>query len=159
MSAVSREHEDLAAYVRDSLYISLVPLPAALLGAALLGDILYWVTADALYARGSDWLLAIGLSTGVLAAGDGLIRYVVAGSAGPTRTCWMHVIGNLFALLLSASNLVYRLNEDATNSVLPAGITLSAVVVCLLIATAYLGRGFVSNVPIDEADDDDWDLL
>ena len=57
----------------------------------------------------------------------------------------MHVTGNLLALLLSASNLVHRLNEDATSAVVPAGITLTAIVVCLLIVTAYLGRGFVSD--------------
>ena len=160
MSAVRYQHdEDPSLHAWDTLYISLVPLPAALLGAALLGDILYWVTADALYALVSEWLLAIGLSTGVLTAGEGLIRYVVAGSVRPTRAGWMHVIANLFALLLSGSNLAYRLNEEATNAVLPAGITLSAVVVCLLIATAYLGRGLVSDVPIDDKADDDWDPL
>ena len=54
MSAVRYEHEDPTVPVWDSLYISLVPLPAALPGAVLLGDILYWVTADAVYAPASE---------------------------------------------------------------------------------------------------------
>jgi uncharacterized membrane protein len=157
MSAVRCEDEDLTLHAWDSLYISLIPLPAALLGAALVGDVLYWVTAAAIYARASEWLLAAGLGTGALAAAEGTIRYVAGGSVRPSRACWIHVIGNLLALLLSASNLVYRLNEDATDAVVPAGITLTAIVVCLLIVTAFLGRGLVSDAPDDEADD--WDLL
>jgi uncharacterized membrane protein len=157
MSAVRREDEDLTLHAWDSLYISLVPLPAVLLGAALVSDVLYWVTAAAICARASEWLLAAGLSSGALAAAEGLIRYVAAGGVQPSRACWMHVTGNLLALLLSASNLVYRLNEDATNAVVPAGITLTAIVVCLLFVTAYQGRGLVSYAPNDEADD--WDLI
>jgi uncharacterized membrane protein len=157
MSAVRYEDEDLTVHALDSLYISLVPLPAALLGAALIGDVLYWITAAAPYARASEWLLAGGLGSGALAAAEGMIRYVAAGSVRPSRVRWIHVIGNLLALLLSASNLIYRLNEDATKAVLPAGITLTAIVVCLLMVTAYLGRGLVSDASIDEADD--WDVL
>ncbi len=157
MSAIRCEDEDLTLHARDSLYFSLVPLPAVLLGAALVSDVLYWLTAAAIYARASEWLLAAGLSSGALAAAEGLIRYVAAGGVRPSRACWMHVTGNLLALLFSASNLVYRLNQDATSAVVPAGITLTAIVVCLLIVTAYLGRGPVSDAPFDEADD--WDLI
>ena len=141
----------------DSLYISLVPLPAALLGVALLADALYWITATALYARASEWLLAAGLATGALSAAEGVIRYVAAGRVRPSRACWMHVIGNVLALLLTASDLVYRLNQDAGRAVVPAGITLTAIVVSLLIGTALLARGFVSESPSDEGDE--WDLL
>ena len=79
MSAVRCEDEELTLHAWDSLYISLVPLPAVLLGAALVSDVLYWVTAAAIYARASEWLLAAALSTGALAAAEGLIRYVAAG--------------------------------------------------------------------------------
>jgi hypothetical protein len=41
--------------------------------------------------------------------------------------------------------------------VVPAGITLTTIVVCELIVTAYLGRGLASDAPNDEADD--WDLI
>jgi len=157
MSAVRYEGEDLTVHAFDSLYISLIPLPAALLGAALVADVLYWATTATVYARASEWLLAAGLGTGALAAAEGTIRYVAGGRIRPSRACWMHVIGNLLALLLSASNLIYRLNEDATNAVVPAGITLTAIVVCLLMVTAYLGRGFVSDASNDETDE--WDLL
>jgi uncharacterized membrane protein len=101
--------------------------------------------------------VSLVLGSGALAAAEGMIRYVAGGSVRPSRARWIHVIGNLLALLLSASNLIYRLNEDATKAVLPTGITLTAIVVCLLMVTAYLGRGLVSDASIDEADD--WDVL
>ena len=52
----------------------------------------------------------------------------------------MHVVGNVLASLLTLSNLVYRLNEDSGHAVVPAGIGLTAIVVCLLLCTARLGR-------------------
>lgn len=156
MSAVPHEDEELSMRALDSLYISLVPLPTALLGAALAGDLLFLVTGLDLYAHASEWLLAAGLATGALSAAEGVIRYVAAGSVRPSRACWMHVIGNVLSLLLTATNLIYRLNQDAAHAVLPAGITLTAIVVGLLIATASLGRGFASDRP---EEGDDWDLL
>jgi uncharacterized membrane protein len=157
LSAATFDDEDRVPRAWDSLYVSLVPLPAALLGAALLGDVLYWVTATSLYARASEWLLAAGLATGALSAAEGLVRYVAAGRIRPSRASWMHVIGNVLALLLTASNLAYRLNQDAARAVVPAGITLTAIVVCLLIATACAERGLVAHPTID--DRDEWDLL
>ena len=67
MSAVRHDDgEDAAPLTWDLLYISLVPLPAALLGAALLSDALYWFTAAAVCARASEWLLGAGLGTGAI---------------------------------------------------------------------------------------------
>jgi uncharacterized membrane protein len=148
-------HQDLAADVWDSLYISLIPLPAALLGTALVSDVLFWLTEAAVYARVSEWMLGAGLATGAIAAANGLVRYLSEGTVQPSKVCSMHVIGNLLALALSASNLIYRLNEDPVRAVVPAGITLSAIVVCLLIATAYLARGLAPEVS-DGVDDEDW---
>jgi len=87
----------------DSLYISLVPLPAAFMVAttgqrpSLLG---YW---RGLLVRCLEWLLGAGLATARFAAGDGLIQYLASGRIRPSRICWMHVVGNMLALLLSLS--------------------------------------------------------
>jgi uncharacterized membrane protein len=157
MSTLGYEDEEPATRALDSLYISLVPLPAALLGAALACDLLFWITGHVLCARASEWLLAAGLASGALSAAEGVIRYVAAGTTRPSRACWVHVIGNVLSLLLTATNLIYRLNEDAVRAVLPTGITLTAIVVGLLIATASLGRGFVADRPDPQGDE--WDLL
>jgi uncharacterized membrane protein len=137
----------------DMLYISLVPLPAFFLLATLVSDCLYWVTAGTFWSNLSEWLLGGGLASGAIAAADGLIRYLSAGCIRPSRACWLHVSGNVLALLLSLSNLVYRWNEDSGRAVIPAGITLTAVVFCLLIFTARLGGDVPAEIAEDEGDD------
>ena len=159
MTAIRFEEKDqgLTAKSWDSLYVSLFSLPAVLLGATLISDVLYWLTAALIWARASEWLLGAGLASGLMAAAIGLIQYVKAGEVRPSKARWIHVVGNVLALLLTASNLIYRLNEDAASAVVPAGITLTAIVVCLLLATAYLARGLAPDVP--ETDADRWDLI
>jgi uncharacterized membrane protein len=151
------EHEDLNIPVWESLCIALVPLPAGLLGAALLSDGLYWLTGAAVCALASEWLLGAGLATGLIAAANGLIRYLSAGSVRLSKRYWMHVGGTALALLLSASNLIYRLNADPAGAVLPAGIALTAIVVCLLIVAGYLGRVLGPRALAE--DGDDWEFL
>jgi uncharacterized membrane protein len=139
----------------DSLYISLVPLPATFLIATLISDALYWATSSPLWSHVSEWLLGAGLATGAFAAADGLIRYVASGCIRPSRISWIHVVGNMLALLLSLSNLVYRLNEDPGHAVVPAGIGLTAIVVCLLLFTERLGRDHGFGDSLDASDDND----
>ena len=139
----------------DSLYVSLIPLPATFLIATLISDILYWTTAGALWSSVSEWLLGAGLATGAFAAADGLVRYVASGCIRPSRICWIHVVGNMLALLLSLSNLVYRLNEDPGRAVVPAGIGLTVIVVCLLLFTERLGRDHAVGGWPDDPDDAD----
>jgi uncharacterized membrane protein len=155
MSAVSREDKDLVAHIGDSLHISLVPLPAALLGAALVSDGLYWFTAAAVCARTSEWLLGAGLAIGSMAAVDWLIRYVSVRGIRASRARRRHVAGTLLALLLSVANLVYRLSADPGGAVLPVGIALSLIVVCLLLWTAALGRRLAPRVLRGQANDGD----
>ncbi len=141
----------------DLLYFSLVPLPMTLLLAVLVCDGLYWATASAFWSHASEWLLGGGLAAGAVAAADGLIRYVSAGGIRPSRACWAIVAGNVLALLLSLSNLVYRLNEDGGRAVIPTGVSLTAVAVCLLFITARLSRE--SEVDATEDDPDDLELF
>jgi uncharacterized membrane protein len=137
----------------DSLYISLVSLPSTLMLAVLASDALYWASASALWSQASRWLLGAGLATGVIAAADGLVRYISAGGIRPSKACWMHVAGNVLALLLSLSNLVYRLNENGVRAVIPTGISLTAIVVCLLFMTAHLGHETAIDARDGELDD------
>jgi len=143
----------------DSLYFALVPLPAAFMSATLVSDILYWITAHALWAHASEWLLGAGLASGAFAAADGLIRYVASGGIRPSRVCWMHVVGNMLALLLTLSNLVYRLNEDTGHAVVPAGIGLTAIVACLVFFTAQLGSEYAAESATRSPDEGEalWD--
>ena len=135
----------------DRLYISLVPLPTAFLIATLASDLLYWSTGATVWSYMSEWLLAAGLASGAFAAADTLIRYVALGGIRASKVCLIHVVGNVLALLLSLTNLVYRLNEDPRQAVVPAGITLTSIVVGLLLFIARLG----GDCALREEPDDD----
>jgi len=159
MLALRYENKDLILPAGESLHLSSVLLPV-LVSAALASDALYWITGLALYVRASEGLLAAGLASGLLAAGEWLIRYIAVASSGirPSRATWTHVTGKLLALLLTASNLIYRFIESAPNAVVPAGIVLTAIVLSLLVATAYLGKALAS-APLPEEAWDDGDLF
>ena len=156
MSTVPYQDDDLNVPAGDSFHISLMLFPA-LLVTVLASDVLYWVAGASFYARASEWALAAGLASGVFSAAEWLIRYIAAGSIRPSRACWIHVTGKLLAMLLTAANLIYRLNDDAPRAIVPTGIALTAIVLGLLIATAYLGRAFASEAPAEGCDD--WDLV
>jgi uncharacterized membrane protein len=139
----------------DALYISMVPLPTALLGATLVSDAIFWIDGAPIWARISQWLLAGGLASGLFAAVDALLRYISLGGIRSARVGWANVAGNLLALLLTLSNLVYRWVDDRGSAVVPAGVALSGVVVCLLLAAAWLDRGIPIERFLDGPDDAD----
>ena len=140
---------DLSKGVRSTVAIAghpvhpmLVPFPIAFLVGTLLSDLAFWQGRDAFWATASVHLLGAALGFAALAAlagfadffGDRRIR-----SLGAARR---HMIGNLTAVILSVINLVLRL-ENHVDAVLPAGLTLSAVVASILVYTGWQGGELV----------------
>jgi len=66
--------------------------------------------------------------------GDRLIR--------EQATAWPHVIGNFVALVLATLNMLVH-THDAWTSVVPWGLTLSALVVLILLFTGWMGWSLV----------------
>ncbi len=64
-----------------------MPFPIACFGCALVTDIVYWRTADIMWADFSAWLLTVGLIFGVLAA--------IAGWSTSWGTAWCAPRGRL----------------------------------------------------------------
>ena len=147
----SRTSDEAAGW--DALHVPLMPLPAAFTLAALVSDVLYWLTAVTFWSRASEWLLGAGLATGAIAAAQALILYVSLGRLRPSKTSWLNLMVNLSALLLSLSNLVFRLNEEVGRAVGPAGICLTAIALFLLLLPAGLGRDTAPEMPWDDGDD------
>jgi uncharacterized membrane protein len=139
----------------DLLYVSLNPLPAALLAAALASDLLYWLGSATVFAYASEWLLAAVLCTGAFAATEGLVLYISVGRIRPSKVALVHAVGYGLALLLSLSNLIYRLVEGARAGVVPAGAGLTAASFLLLLAAGRLGRGIAIECGQDESDEFD----
>ena len=135
MSSVSQSPERVA---HVPLHAFLVPLPLICFAGALVTDIAYARTAVIQWANFSAWLLAVGLALGVVASSVGLIDLLRTPSGRRPAMGWWHMAGNIVALALAlVNNFVHA--RDGWTSVVPTGLTLSAVTVLLLIITAFFG--------------------
>jgi uncharacterized membrane protein len=119
------------------IHAMLVPFPIACFTGAMLTDITYSNSPQVQWANFSQWLLAVGLIMGVLAAIFGLIDFLAAGRARP-RIGWFHLAGNAVILILALfNNLVHA--RDGWTGVVPTGLTLSVITFLLMLVTGFLG--------------------
>lgn len=116
----------------------LIPFPIAFLVGALISDITYWVTADFFWARASLWLITGGFVSGALAAVFGLTDFMTMAKVREHRAAWIHFLGNAAVLLLALFNWLLRQGEPAA-SILPWGLSLSALTVAILLVTGWYG--------------------
>ena len=124
---------------RRRIYPILLPFPIVCFIGALLTDIAYWRTAEMMWSNFSAWLLTFGVALGVLAAIAGFIDFLGNRMIHGQRVAWMHIVGNGIAWILSVINAFVH-THDAWTSVVPTGLTLSAVVVLILLITGWAGR-------------------
>ena len=127
-----------ASFAGHPLHAMLVPIPLVCFFATLITDIAYWQTAAMLWADMSAWLLVVGLIVSVFAATAGLIDFFSDRRIRNLRPAWIHVLGNVVALILSIFNALVH-TRDAYTSVVPTGLILSALVVLILLVTGWNG--------------------
>jgi len=132
----------------------LIPFPIAFLVGALLTDIAYVKSGSPAWAISSTWLIAAGIVTALLAAVFGFIDFFGERRIRNLKVAWMHMIGNLVAVVVSVGNFLVHRGDGATVS--STGLTLSIVVVLILLFTGWLGghmvyRHGVAVRPIDES--------
>ena len=104
--------------------------------ATLVTDIVYWQTAAMLWADMSAWLLLVGLLVSLVAAPVGMIDFFGDPRIRELRAAWIHGIGYIAALILSIFNCLIH-TRDAYTSVVPSGLTLSAIVVAILLVSSW----------------------
>src|SRR5229473_953519 len=114
----------------------LVSFSAAYFAGALVTDIVYWQMPDVLWERFSIWLIVAGL----IMAGLATIAYVIdlAGRRRVDRPAWPRAVGYALAVLLALTNAFVH-SRDGYTAVVPAGLTLSVLVVIVLVLTAWVG--------------------
>ncbi|MCU0552346.1 MAG: DUF2231 domain-containing protein [Leptolyngbya sp. Prado105] len=127
---------------KHPLHPLIVTFPIAFLTGALVTDIAYWLTSDPFWARGSFWLLAGGLLTGLVAAATGMSDFLRIGRVREHSAGWAHMVGNIAALGLSAINLWLRWG-NTTGAVLPTGIIISLFVSTILGITGWYGAELI----------------
>jgi uncharacterized membrane protein len=120
---------------RHPIYPVLGAFSIACLVGAFVTDMVYWQSVAVIWETFSDWLITAGL----ILAGFAIIAFlidIVAGKYLRTLT-WPRAIGYAFAVLLSLINAFVH-SRDGYTAVVPTGLTLSALVVVILIFSAWV---------------------
>ena len=116
----------------------LCAFPIAFFTGALATDAAYAQTANIMWADFSAWLLAGGEAGGVAAAVVGFVILIANRRLPRTRPIWPVVAGCVSVLVIGfINNLVH--SRDGWTSVVPTGLTLSAVTVVLMLVVAWAG--------------------
>lgn len=135
------------------LHPMVIPFPIAFFVSVLATDLLYLSTGRPGFAEASVWLLGAGLASAALAAILGLVDFLGDARVRRMRQAWMHMIGNVIAVLLQVVNLYLRASGDIRDAVAPAGVTLSVVVVVLLLFNGWMGWEMVYRGHVGVSDD------
>ncbi|MHC2288743.1 MULTISPECIES: DUF2231 domain-containing protein [Bradyrhizobium] len=120
---------------KSLLHPGFIGAGSTLLIAGLATDIMYWSTSNWQWANSSAWLITAGLALALVATIVLIIDFL-SGRAG--RINWISFLLVAVAALLSLLN-VFVHSRDAWTSVVPQGISLSAIVTILLLMAAATG--------------------
>lgn len=130
----------------------IIPFPIAFFVSTFVTDLIFLNTGRPGFATASKWLLAAGIAGALLAAVMGFIDFAGDRMIRSLRQAWLHLGGNLMAVVLEAVNLYLRAVPGP--SVVSTGETvLSGVVVVLLLFNGWMGWEMVYRKHVGIADD------
>lgn len=132
----------------------LIPFPIAFFVATFACDLAYWQTSNAAWATAAIWLLGAGLIMAGLAAVMGLADVLGEPRIRALNDVWWHAGGNVIVVLIQLYNFFARYLEG-TSAIVPKGLVLSLVVVCILLFTGWKGWEMVYRYRVGVADADE----
>jgi uncharacterized membrane protein len=129
------------------LHKMLVAFSAAYFAGALVTDLVYWQMPAVLWERFSIWLITAGL----VVAGFAVVTYAIDLLAGKQidRPALPRAVGYALAVLLSLVNAFVH-SRDGYTAVVPAGLTLSGLVIVVLLVTARVGTALANRTRVGE---------
>ncbi len=130
----------------------LVPFPIAFFVGTFACDVAYWLTGNANWAMVTPWLLGAGIIMGALAALAGLTDLIGEQRISALADAWWHAGGIVIVVLIQIYNWYARYSEGAA-AILPKGIILSLVVVCILLFAGWMGWNMVYRHRVGIADE------
>ena len=124
----------------------LIVFPLGLFSAGFLFDVVYLLGRDAVFADVAFWTITVGIVGGLLAAVFGLIDFLGEPRIRALNDARWHAGGNV---PLYNWYTRYTTGEAA---ILPTGLTLSLIVVCILLFTGWKGWNLVYRYRVAVAD-------
>ena len=125
----------------------LIVFPLGLLGMAVIFDIVNLVTGNGYWSEISDWMMAAGVVTGLVAAPFGLVDWLaIPSGTRAKRIGAIHGVGNVVVVLLFALSWYTRMADPRTPSMV--AFLLSFVGLGLALVTGWLGGELVDRLAI-----------
>ncbi len=116
----------------------LIPFPIAFFVSAFVCDLVYWQTSYVAWATAALWLLGAGIVMAALAALAGLTDALGDQRIRALNDAWWHAGGIVIVVLIELYNW-YARYEQGPAVVVPKGLILSLIVVCILLFTGWKG--------------------
>jgi uncharacterized membrane protein len=120
----------------------LITLPIGLFTAVFLCDLLFWWSKTELWATAALWLLGAGIIAAAVAALTGLVDFIGDARIRNLSDAWQHAIGNVILVLVQLFSFYERYRYGAS-AVVPLGLSLSFVAVCIMGFTGWKGGELV----------------
>ena len=125
----------------------LVSFSAAYFVGALVTDLVYWQMPDVMWERFSIWLIVAGL----VLAGFAVVAFLIDLASGSQieRPASPSLVGYALAVVLSLVNAFVH-SRDGYTAIVPAGLTLSGLVIVVLLVTARVGAALANRTRVGE---------
>jgi uncharacterized membrane protein len=130
----------------------LIPFPIAFFVATFVCDVVFWQTSNTMWATAAIWLLGAGIVMAALAALAGLTDVLGEPRIRALNDVWWHAGGNVVVVLIELYNWWIRYTAG-TSAVVPEGLVLSLIVVCILVFTGWKGWDMVYRARVGVADE------
>ena len=130
------------AIAKHPLHPLLVTFPIAFLSGAAGADLGYLFTHDPFWARAAIWLIGAGFISGLVAAVAGMSDFLRIDRVRKRSAGWIHMTGNITALVLTLINWILRWN-NVEGAIVPLGLIISTIVASLLAITGWFGAELI----------------
>jgi uncharacterized membrane protein len=151
MEVVMANPRSTAQIAGHPIHPMLIPFPIAFFAATLVCDLVFWRTANTVWATAALWLLGAGLVMAALAAVAGLIDLLGDRQIRALNDAWWHAGGNVVVVLIELYSWYARYTQG-TGAVVPKGLILSLIAVGILLFTGWKGWEMVYRHRVAVAD-------
>jgi len=151
---MARNPHSTASIAGHPIHPLVVTIPIAFFVAAFVCDLVFWRSANAMWASGATWLIGFGLIGAAAAAVLGLIDFLGDHRIRALNDAWWHAGANVIVVLIELYSWYARYTQGP-EAIVPTGLVLSLVVVLLLLFSGWKGGELVFRHRVGVLEDPD----